>query len=73
MTVLFGYDIVNVNSHSVNIVIMYAKKYIYQCKMNLAMPRLNGFKQYMRTCMNIIVETNCKYSDVYKMLSDMYS
>ena len=61
--ILLGYDVKNwTNCIAEDILIMYAKKYIYACKMNEKNPEIRMFKYFMQSNMNIIRQTNFKFN-----------
>jgi exonuclease III len=67
--ILLGYKIDNAEEYIIdNIFILYAKKYIYKCKMDEKQPNVHSFKQYMKSCMNIILLTNYVYKSEYEQI-----
>ena len=63
MDISLGYDVTNWKECIVvDILIMHVKKYIYACKMNVKNPEIRSFKYSLQSNMNIIMQTNFKFT-----------
>ena len=63
--VLFGIETENDNNVNLNILIMYAKKYIYSCKMEEKEPNYVLFMNYFKRCLKVLCISNCNLTENY--------
>ena len=70
MSVLIGYEIMTTEHRMLNIFIMYAKKYIYNCKMNVRAPCITEFRKYLKSCVDVLMHLDCKYKNEYALIAE---